>query len=75
MSEKAFDEFHLYSLPRAVTLRDRESKQVEFMRASGVKAPVVYVYDGTGMFSTYQGGMIRRSGLWDAEQQKGLGDA
>ena len=59
VTEKAFDEFHLYSLPRAVTLRDQESKQVEFMRASGVKAPVVYVYDGTGMFSTYQGGMIR----------------
>ncbi len=59
VTEKAFDEFHLYSLPRAVTLRDRESKQVEFMRASGVKAPVIYVYDGTGMFSTYQGGMIR----------------
>ncbi|MDP3069155.1 MAG: hypothetical protein Q8N18_02650 [Opitutaceae bacterium] len=59
VTEKAFDEFHLYSLPRAVTLRDRESKQVEFMRASGVNAPVVYVYDGTGMFSTYQGGMIR----------------
>jgi len=47
VTEKAFDEFHLYSLPRAVTLRDRETKQVEFMRATGVKAPVVYVYDGT----------------------------
>ncbi|MCX6956781.1 MAG: DUF4139 domain-containing protein [Verrucomicrobia bacterium] len=46
VTEKAFDEFHLYSLPRAVTLRDRETKQVEFMRATGVKAPVVYVYDG-----------------------------
>lgn len=46
VTEKAFDEFHLYSLPRAVTLRDRETKQVEFMRATGVRAPVVYVYDG-----------------------------
>lgn len=45
VTEKAFDEFHLYSLPRAVTLRDRETKQVEFMRASGVKAAIVYVYD------------------------------
>jgi len=45
VTEKAFDEFHLYSLPRAVTLRDREAKQVEFMRASGVKAAIVYVYD------------------------------
>jgi len=46
VTEKAFDEFHLYSLPRAVTLRDRETKQVEFMRAAAVKAPVVYVYEG-----------------------------
>ncbi len=46
VTEKAFDEFHLYSLPRPVTLRDRETKQVEFMRAAGVRAPVAYVYDG-----------------------------
>ena len=47
VTEKAFDEFHLYSLPRPVTLHDHETKQVEFMRATGVKAPVVYVYDAT----------------------------
>lgn len=44
--EKAFDEYHLYSLPRSVTLHDRETKQVEFIRASGVRADRVYVYDG-----------------------------
>jgi hypothetical protein len=47
VTEKAFDEFHVYSLPRAVTLRNRERKQVEFMRGAGVKVPVVYVYDGS----------------------------
>lgn len=52
VTEKAFDEFHLYSLPRAVTLHDRETKQVEFMRATGVKAPVVYVYDGVQQHPT-----------------------
>lgn len=46
VTEKAFDEFHLYTLPHAVTLHDRETKQVEFMRATGVKAPIVYVFDG-----------------------------
>ncbi len=45
VTEKAFDEFHLYSLPRAVTLRDGETKQVEFLRASGVDAPQLYIYD------------------------------
>jgi hypothetical protein len=50
VTEKAFDEFHLYALARPVTLRDRETKQVEFMRATNVKAPVIYVYDGASMF-------------------------
>jgi len=62
VTEKAFDEFHLYALQRAVTLRDRETKQVEFMRATGVKAPVLYVYDGAAMFGRHYGGMIRDPG-------------
>jgi hypothetical protein len=45
VTQKAFDEFHLYSLPSPVTLRDQETKQVEFIRASGVKAPQLYIYD------------------------------
>lgn len=49
VSEKAFDDFHLYSVARPVTLRDKETKQVEFARASGVKAERFYVYDGTGL--------------------------
>lgn len=55
VTEKAFDEFHLYTLPRAVSLRDRETKQVEFMRATGVKAPVIYVYDGAAQFGIFYG--------------------
>lgn len=46
VTEKAFDEYHLYTLERATTLRDRETKQVEFVRASGVESKVLYVYDG-----------------------------
>lgn len=46
VSEKAFDEYHLYTLERPTTLRDRETKQVEFVRASGVKSELIYVYDG-----------------------------
>lgn len=54
VSEKAFDEYHLYTLPRLVTLHDRETKQVEFIRASGVKANRVYVYDGAKFPQQYQ---------------------
>ncbi len=50
VSEKAFDEFHLYTLARPATLRDRESKQVEFVQAEHVLAPVVYIYDGAAGF-------------------------
>ncbi len=46
VTEKSFDEFHLYTIGRKVTLRDKETKQVEFIRATGVKAPKIYVYDG-----------------------------
>jgi len=54
VQEKAFDEYHLYTLQRPVTLHDRETKQVEFIRASGVKADRVYVYDGARFPQQYQ---------------------
>ncbi|HOD99447.1 MAG TPA: DUF4139 domain-containing protein [Kiritimatiellia bacterium] len=43
--ERAFDEFHLYTLPRPVQVRNNELKQVEFLRASGVKGTRYYVYN------------------------------
>jgi hypothetical protein len=46
VSEKAFEEYHLYTLARPTTLHDRETKQVEFLRAEGVQAQRLYVYDG-----------------------------
>lgn len=46
VTEKAFDEFHLYSIARPTTVRDRETKQVEFVRSAGVASTRLYVYDG-----------------------------
>jgi hypothetical protein len=46
VSEKAFDEYHLYTLEHSTTLRDRETKQVEFIHAAGVATKQVYIYDG-----------------------------
>jgi hypothetical protein len=46
VTEKAFDEYHLYTLERPTTLHDRETKQVEFVRAAGVKSKTLFVYDG-----------------------------
>jgi hypothetical protein len=49
VTEKSFDEFHLYTLPRPTTLRNRETKQVEFARAQGVRSTTFYVYDGAAL--------------------------
>jgi hypothetical protein len=46
VTEKAFDEYHLYTLERSTTLRDRETKQVEFIHAANVTTKQVYIYDG-----------------------------
>lgn len=46
VSEKAFEDYHLYNLACPRPLQDRETKQVEFIRASGVKSERIYVYDG-----------------------------
>jgi hypothetical protein len=46
VTEKAFDEYHLYMLPLPTTLHDRQVKQVEFCRGTDVPAARVYVFDG-----------------------------
>jgi hypothetical protein len=46
VTEKTFDEYHLYTLERTTTLRERETKQVEFIRAAGVTTRQIYIYDG-----------------------------
>ncbi|MCA9292186.1 MAG: DUF4139 domain-containing protein [Phycisphaerales bacterium] len=46
VTEKAFDEFHLYTVERKTTLRDAETKQIEFVRGEDVTAEKIFVYDG-----------------------------
>jgi len=55
VTEKAFDEFHLYSIARPTTLHDHETKQVEFVHAEKVFAPTIYVYDGASDYRFYGG--------------------
>ena len=49
VQEKSFDEFHLYTLQRPTTLRDEETKQVEFVSANGIHAKRLLIYDGARM--------------------------
>ncbi|MCX6928768.1 MAG: hypothetical protein NT154_36985 [Verrucomicrobia bacterium] len=46
VTEKMFDDYHLYQLERSTTLLDHEKKQVEFVQAAGVKSEALYIYDG-----------------------------
>ena len=55
VTEKTFDEYHLYALERPATLHDKETKQVEFIRANNVAAQQIYVYDGLKLDNQYQG--------------------
>jgi hypothetical protein len=54
VTERSFDEYHLYTLERPTTLYDRETKQVEFVRAAGVPSQRIYVYDGVKIDQNYR---------------------
>ena len=45
--EKAFFEYHLYTLARRTTIRSAETKQIELISGSGLKLRRGYVYDRT----------------------------
>jgi hypothetical protein len=46
VQERKIDDFHLYSLPRPVTLRDSSVKQIEFARAASIPVLRSYIFDG-----------------------------
>lgn len=52
VQQRPFFEYHLYEVPRLVTVRDQETKQIEFVTTAGVPAEKFFVYDGQGCSST-----------------------
>jgi hypothetical protein len=46
VEEKSFEDYHLYVLPQPIIIHDRETKQVEFLRAAGIQSKRLYIYDG-----------------------------
>jgi hypothetical protein len=70
VTQKAFDDFHLYDLHRTVTLRNGETKQVQFLDATNVTMLRGYIYDGTaqGLPPIYNGNV-------NSEQEFGLDPA
>ena len=71
VTEKAFDEFHLYSIARPTTLHDRETKQVEFVHTEKMFAPTIYVYDGSSDYRFY-GGLNTQQGYGESGNKKVL---
>ena len=69
VTEKAFDEFHLYDVARPTTLHNRETKQVEFVHAEKVFAPTIYVYDGSSDYRFY-GGLNTQQGYGQSGNKK-----
>lgn len=45
--EKAFFEYHLYTLQRKVTLKDRQVKQISFFPSTETDVKKIYVFDGS----------------------------
>lgn len=46
IQQREFFEYHLYEVPRPVTVTNNESKQIEFVSSSEVPAEKFFVYDG-----------------------------
>jgi len=53
--EKTFFEYHMYTLQRKTTIRDNETKQIEFISKSDIPVKKLYIYDGSKLkFYGYQ---------------------
>jgi hypothetical protein len=64
VTQKPFDDFHLYDLNRTVALRNGETKQVQFINASDVTVHRNYLYDGasTQLQPDYYGNFNQQRG-------------
>jgi hypothetical protein len=73
--EKSFDEFHLYTLERPTTLHDQETKQVEFVRATGIRAQRIYSYDGANLaqYGYYSPDQVRQDANYGTQSNGKVG--
>ncbi len=52
-TQQDFFEYHLYSLQRATTIRNRETKQIEFTSTANTPINKLFVYDGASNLRFY----------------------
>ena len=70
VTEKSFDEYHVYTVARPTTLHDRETKQVELVRATGVAGKRLYVYDGAQLDDSWRENDVRQYGDYGTQSNK-----
>ena len=68
VEQREFFEYHLYEVVRPVTIKDNQTKQVEFVTASDAPAEKVYVYNGSMPY--YARGPIFDSGYGNTGSTK-----
>ncbi|MEJ2726483.1 MAG: hypothetical protein P8175_17960 [Deltaproteobacteria bacterium] len=64
--EKAFFEYHLYTLQRPTTVAHNQIKQIELLKASRVPVEKIFLYEGAPQYRFY-GGLQTQAG-YGAEQ-------
>jgi hypothetical protein len=62
VEQREFFEYHLYQVTRPVTVKDNQTKQIEFVTAQDVPAVKFYVYDGAAGYGGYGWGPVSDSG-------------
>lgn len=58
VTQKDFDDFHLYDLHRTVALRNAETKQVQFLEAAKVTVQRTYQYESGGYYQPMYAGFF-----------------
>jgi len=60
VEQREFAEYHLYEIPRPVTIKDNQSKQIQFLSAYDVPAEKIFVFDNwTGNFRPTDTGAMK----------------
>ena len=68
-AEKAFFEYHLYTLGRPATVAQNQTKQIELLKAADVPVKKVFLYDGAPQYRFY-GGLNQDAGYGSEEGNK-----
>ena len=68
-AEKAFFEYHLYTLGRPATVAQNQTKQIELLKAADVPVKKVFLYEGAPQYRFY-GGLISDANYGNEEGYK-----